>query len=119
MDVNASSMKMKFPEFEDQPDARIELCIEEAQRNVDDTWLPGDQKLGLMYLAAHYLMVSISRAASGTGQQIASERIGEISITYAQTKQPSPDMSSDLTTTPYGTRFLELAHLNFPPVAII
>lgn len=119
MTVSVISMKLKFPEFADETDAAIGFALEEASRNVDDSWLPKDQDLGLMYLAAHYLMVSISRRESGSGQQVASERMGEMSITYKTADQPKAAESSDLTTTPYGTRFLELAHLNFPPVAII
>jgi Protein of unknown function (DUF4054) len=117
--LTAANIKIKFPEFAGTDDAQIEFAIEEAARNVDDTWLEKDKMLGWMYMTAHYLMVSISRAASGTGQQIQSERIGEISVTYATSQQPTIASPSDLTTTPYGTRFLELANLNFPPVLVI
>jgi hypothetical protein len=75
--------------------------------------------LAWMYMTAHYLQVSITRAATTTGQQIQSERIGEISISYATPQQPNMASPSDLTTTPYGTRYLELANLNFPPVLVI
>lgn len=119
MTVTTVSMKLKFPEFESETDASVGFALEEAARNVDSTWLPGDRDLGLMYLAAHYLTVSISRRESGTDQLVASERMGEMSITYAVPKLPDSASSSDLTTTPYGTRFLELAHLNHPPVMIV
>ena len=117
--VTVTAIKLKFPEFADIDDAAIEFAIEEAASNVDDTWIARDKNLAWMYMAAHYLMVSISRAASGTGQQIQSERIGEISVTYAPTPQPTMASPSDLTTTPYGTRYLELANLNHPPVMVI
>lgn len=117
--VTATAIKNKFHEFGSEADTHIEFAIEEASLNVDDTWLEGDRRLAVMYLTAHYLKVAISRAASDTGQQIASERIGEISISYHPTPQPTMVNQSDLTTTPYGTRFLELAKFNFPGVLVV
>jgi hypothetical protein len=119
MSVTSTSLKLKFPEFKDEDPATIEFAIEEASRNVDDTWSVKDVDLGVYYYAAHLLMVSISRRESASGQQVASERFGEMSITYKTPEQPTQANPSDLTTTIYGARFLELATLNFPAVAII
>jgi len=116
----AVNFKMKFPEFANIPDASVEFAIEEACRWVDDTWLVNDQTLAILYLAAHMLMVSIMRAQSATGQVISSERMGEISVTYLATQLPTQSrFSSDLLTTLYGTRYLEMAHVNIPAIAII
>jgi len=109
---------LKFPEFADQEDQTIEFAIEEATRNVDDTWLPKDQTLAIMYYAAHILEIVISRAESGTGQLIRSETIGRMSITYA-TPDQNPKSFDDLTSTVYGTRFRDLVIKNFPAVAVI
>jgi hypothetical protein len=115
-----NNLKAKFPEFADESDASVEFAIEEAQLNVDDTWIDTlNSTLGLYYLSAHYLMVSRSRAESASGQMVRSENFGPMSVTYATPNQPTAASSSDLTTTPYGTRFLELVHLNFPPVAVV
>src|SRR5260370_21291759 len=103
MTVNAVSMRLKFTEFNDPvgvPDAEIEFAIEEAGRYVDNTWLPKDKDLGQMYLAAHYLMVWISRQESASGQQVKSEVIGRMSITYATPVQATDLSIDDLTTTP-------------------
>jgi len=115
--VTVVAMRGKFPEFSSVPDSTIEFALEEAARNVDDSWLAGDQALGLMYLAAHYIMVAVSRGDSG--QQVKSETIGRMSITYATPQQPTPAEESDLTTSPYGVRFLELTKLNFPPIMVV
>lgn len=116
---SAINIKMKFPEFADLADGTIEFAIEEASRGVDDTWLTKDQTLGVMYLTAHYLMVSISRAESASGQQVRSETIGRMSITYETPAQPTNADASDLTTTPYGTRYLDLLRLNQPPIMVV
>lgn len=115
----STAMKLKFPEFASTPDATVEFAIADASRHVDDTWLVGDQTAAVMWLAAHYLMVTISRTESGSGQMISSERWGEMSITYKTPEMPTALSYSDYTTTPYGTRYRELLALNQPAVAII
>jgi hypothetical protein len=116
---SALNIKMKFPEFQAQDDATIEFAIEEAQRSVDDSWIAADQTLAIMYLAGHYLMVSIQRAESAEGEVVQSERIGPLSITYKIPEQASAASASDLTTTAYGTRFRELLVRSNPAVAIV
>jgi hypothetical protein len=115
----AINLKMKFPEFQGIADAQVEFAIEEASLFVDDSWLPDTQTLGILYLAAHYLMVEIMRAQSATGQVITSERMGEMSVTYAGMQPFTEATSSDWMTTLYGMRFREFAHINNPPIAII
>ncbi len=115
----AQNLKLKFPEFGALDDATVEFAIEEAARNVDDSWLANDATLALLYLAAHYLMVSQMRAVASTGQVVQSERMGEMSVTYAGFPQPTATDAMDLRTTLYGIRYLELAHINFPPIAVI
>lgn len=119
MTPTATSIKLRFPEFSDIPDMTVEFAIEEASRHVDDTWLPEDKPLALSYLAAHYIMVAKSRQESDSGQMISAETIGRISIRYATPEQPKAASPSDLTTTPYGARYLELATLNNPPIATV
>jgi len=118
MTVTTVSMRLKFPELSGETDAAVQNSIDEASRNVDDTWFPGDQDLALLYLAAHYLMISMQRRESGTGQQVSAERIGEMSWTYVSPDKPNPE-DLDISSTSYGRRYLELARLNFFPVAVI
>lgn len=115
--VSATTLKLRFPEFADELDATVEFAIEDAARGIDATRWGNDAKLALSYLAGHFLMVAISRRESGTGQTMSSERIGEISMTYKDPVKPID--ASDLTSTPYGARYLDLAKFNFPAIAII
>ena len=118
--IDATSVKIRFPEFRHQDDARVQFAIEEASLIMDaTTWMLDYYVLAFSYLAAHYLMVAIQREQSGTNQQITSERIGsDFSVTYAQPAQPDPSDRSDYNTTDYGIRFVNLMRLNFPAVAI-
>jgi len=115
----ATNLKAVFPEFADQPDAAVEFAIEQASRNVDDSWLEKDRTLALLFLSAHYLMVGIQRSQSATGQIVTGERMGEMSVNYGSIPGPGPNAMSDLDATLYGIRFKELANINFPSVAVI
>jgi hypothetical protein len=123
MAITANNVRMKFSEFADTtavPDAMIEMAIEEANLGVDNSWLASNVNLGLLYLTAHYLMVTISRAESATGQQVQSESYGsELKITYKVKDDVPPTDATLLDTTPYGIRYLELVGMNQPAVAII
>ncbi len=114
----ALSIKLKFPEFGSIADGTVEFAIEEAGLSISSGWVSeADQTMAHMYLTAHHLMVTVSRAQSGTGQRIKSESMDGMSITYDTDATP-PDLG-DYTTTPYGSRYLDLASLNFPAVAVI
>lgn len=113
----AASMKLKFPEFAAQNDATIEFAIEEAMLGVDASWMPQYITLALMYLAAHHMMVTISRAESATGQRLKSESMDGMSKMYdTDTVRPDP---ADYTTTTYGARYLEMLGDNKPGVMLI
>lgn len=113
----ALNIKLKFPEFASVADATIEFAIEEAALEVDDTWIPKQATLAVMYLAGHHLMVSVSRSESGSGQRIKSESMDGMSITY-DTDTTIPD-SGDYDTTSYGKRYLELLGGNVAGVLLI
>lgn len=117
MAVTAVSFKTFFPEYAGESDAFVEFRIAEAMRKVDDSWLPADVDLATLYLAAHYVTVSVQQRESGTGQVVTSERFGPMSISYGSAQQPGS--YSDLSSTTYGERFLELVTLNFPAVAVV
>jgi hypothetical protein len=106
--ISAHTLKMRFPEFVNVASTWIEFAIEEASLWVDATW-GIYEALGMYYLSAHFLTMAISRAASGTGQQIASESFpGVVAITYATAPTLSDDAVEDLSQTYYGVRFKAL-----------
>jgi hypothetical protein len=116
----ATSIKMKFPEFAGLADGVVEFAIEESMLSFGDAteWTSeADRSIAVMYLVGHHLMVTISRAQSGTGQRIKSESMGGMSITYAD-DGVKPDLG-DYTTTSYGSRYLDLATINVPAIGII
>ena len=123
--ISATTIKLRFPAFIRTPDSQIEFAIEEAalsvDRNVFTISPTSDWYItAFCYLAAHYLMVQIQRMASGTGQVIQSMNVGgEISYTFAPIEQPTRAEFSDLATTAFGARFLEICALVQPAVAVV
>lgn len=117
--INSITFKNRFHRFINVPDSRIEFAIEEAALSVDWTW-GVYQVVGMLYMTAHILMVEIMRAASGTGQEIASESFaGVLSVTYKPTAEPSEADMEDLSTTYYGQRVRDIMMRAFPAVAIV
>jgi hypothetical protein len=115
----ATSLKLKFPEFNSVADGVVEFAIEEAQLEVDDSWIDdAHSSLGILYLAAHHLMVTLARGESGTGLLVKSESFAGMSVSYDTEQQSKPD-PGDYTSTPYGSRFLELVAKNQPPIMLI
>ena len=98
---SAINFKMRFPAFADASDAVIEFAIEEACRHVDDSWMSGDQVLGISYMAAH-LIVMAEQAADNDGRETISEHIGPLSETYATGGVPKEVLEK----TTYGQQFL-------------
>ena len=111
-------VKTRFPEFADVDDAQVEFAIEEAMLAVGSNWSSG-YNIAALYLTAHYIAsaVAASNSSSGASGEIASESFGRISISYAQSTSAS---ATDLTTSSYGERYLELRAKNFagPKVVI-
>lgn len=119
MTVTVPTIRFKFPEFHELADEQVGLAIQEAQLVIDSSWPAKYQDLATAYYTAHLLMVSLARAESGTGQIIKSESIGPMSVTYdTQAKASALDVS-ELDTTPYGARVLELMEMLFPTGIVI
>lgn len=127
---SATNIKFKFPEFITVDDSSVEFAVEEAvvacgsmtnSAGDSGTWIDeANQTLAIMYYAAHLLMISIQRAQSAAGQVVSSERVGELSVTYAVPQMPqASDSAIDFTMTPYGVKFLGLVRSNFPAVLTV
>lgn len=113
---NVISFKTQFPEFESVDDTTVQIALEECAQYIDASW--GDQQIpATMFLAAHFLSVS-SQGAEAGGQLITSERIGQISVSYAAAAATGQG-GSMLTNTVYGRQFYYLLRINSGGIAIV
>lgn len=119
----ATSIKLRFAEFQDVGDEVVEFAIEDARADFGDgsNWA-ANADLALVYLCAHYVSARKAAAASGgTGASgaIVSESIGRLSTTYAQSQSKVEPVADDKESTSYGRRYLDLVQSNFSGAMII
>lgn len=116
--VNLVAFKSMFPQMQSADDATLQTALDEASLFVDDTWTDTDIAFATFALAAHFVSVGETVAATG-GQTVTSERIGQISVSYAATAAGTTTGGyPSLSTTPYGLLFLNLMQRNSAGIAI-
>ena len=116
--INVVAFKSMFPGMAEFDDAILQTALDEAGLFVDETWAEADVVGGTFYLAAHFLYVAETTSGTG-GQVVSSERIGQISISYAATGTSGasadyPGLSGSV----YGQMFLALMRRNSAGIAI-
>jgi uncharacterized protein DUF4054 len=120
--LNVIAFKSFFAELANVDDAVLQTAIDEAELFVDDTlWAAQDVTTATFFLAAHFVSVGQSISSTG-GQMVTSERIGQISVSYAALSSSSSAKSGgypSLSSTPYGLLFLSLMRRNSPGIAIV
>jgi hypothetical protein len=128
--VSVEDFLARFPEFEEASEERITLALTEAEAYVSDDWTVEHLPMALMLLAAHFLysestlLFSIKGNLSGqaTAGPIVSKSVGPVSTSYANMLSILANQKtggSDLENSPYGSRFLQLVRMNFPPVLVV
>jgi hypothetical protein len=115
---NAATFKARHPRFAALADATVDLLIAEAARTVTTDWAEEDYADGIMYLAAHLIvmegLLDPTGTALGVGNQIKKTKAGEVEVEFATDAAPSGNGNvRDLySRTSYGKRYLELAARN-------
>ena len=109
MSITAADFKIRFPEFDAEVDARIELFIADSVIIINEVYWDTKYSLGLYYLTAHYIALA-NKSAAGSSQSvgaIASKAVEGVSVSYAK---HIPDNQSDAyyASTSYGQRYLAL-----------
>jgi hypothetical protein len=113
--LNVVALKSMFPSLATADDAALQTALDEAALFVDDTWAVQDITAATFYLAGHFIVAA--QSTSG-GLLVTSERIGQISTSYA-TAMAAAGAYPSLQTTSYGQMFLALMRRNSPGIAIV
>lgn len=100
-----SDFQTRFPEFEDEDEAVVTAALTEAALFVGQNWLSQAMyTAGILFLAAHYLQTGAGGYDTGGLKSVS---LGSISVTYADASSVA-----SLSTTSYGSRYLDLASAN-------
>lgn len=107
--VTTSTFKIRFPEFESQDNARVQLFLDDAATQVSKTKFGTSYDLAIFYLIAHYLSLSEKSAngSSGNVGAVASKSVEGVSVSYNQATA-NTQCESYYITTSYGQRYLEI-----------
>lgn len=126
----AADLKARYPEFTGVADALVNAIIAEVNPMVDEGWEVGDQKPGVLALAAHTLSREGYPARAGAGggsfdptnRPIINRKVGDVSVTYGRTDGGADEAASggyNYKSTVYGQTFLRLLRLNAPAVGLV
>ncbi|MGA4552373.1 DUF4054 domain-containing protein [Methylorubrum aminovorans] len=104
----AEDLKKRFPAFSAVGADPVAGALQEAERQVDDTWPADDRVTGVLLYAAHVL--TLDGLGTSTEAQLAGFRrlkIGSLELESATAAASAS--SSPLLQTGYGRRFADLA----------
>lgn len=113
--ATAADLKARYTDFDEVADAHVTAALEDAAREVDDSWLEDDRDRAQILLACHYLIVEAAFDDDKPGQRryISSEKIGDAQINYYIPWQRYAKLGAeDLDDTTFGKRFLHLLRQN-------
>jgi len=107
----AAEFKTRHPRFASVGDAITGAYLTEAATQVGTAWADADGPAGIMYLAAHLMIMEGALAptdvAPGIGNQIKKVKAGEVETEFAVS-----GVASGYGATSYGQRYLDLAARN-------
>lgn len=122
IEVSASDLFTRYPEFSDVDSSLADIFISEAMILVDETWDDRDQKPAILALAAHYLFLEgypkrlnneNSFDPANSGRTIQSRKVGDVELRFdAASGSNSTGSRSTLQSSIYGKKFYELQRRN-------
>lgn len=107
----AATFKARHPRFAAVADATVDGYLSDAAGTVGASWDDADGPAGIMYLAAHLMVLegatAPTKAAPGMGNQVKKVKAGQVETEFA-TDGPSTGYDATI----YGQRYLDLARRN-------
>ncbi len=112
----AATFKARHPRFASVTDGTVDLYLAEAGNQVGTEWADTDGPAGIMYLAAHMMIMegalAPTKVSLGVGNQIKKVKAGEVETEFATDAKPdgiSGKLWATYGRTIYGQRYLDLA----------
>jgi len=111
--VTPATFKARYPEFDSESDARIQIFINDAMLEVSESRWGDLYDRGLSALAAHLLVIANKNtAAAGSGSalsgKVASRTVGSVSVSFNNAASNGSTEDFYLSTS-YGAEYWRLA----------
>lgn len=123
---SGAEIQERFPALASLDDAYVHaVAYETGEEIAAGAWIETDRTAAALNLAAHRLLASAASGTGGagvpTGAVVAARTVGDVRTEF---KYPGESRSvsisvSDLSSTEYGRRYLELLRRSFPPVLVV
>lgn len=123
---SVATFKARFPEFASVEDATVQVFMDEAIMEVNDTWIEEYRTPGVLHLTAH-LLASQGLGVSTPGDSGASvtggvkrRTVGDVTTEFnGISSGGGSGLVGTYSTTRYGQRYLEMKRINFPAVLAV
>jgi len=119
---SAVTFKARHPRFAALADGTVDLYLAEAATDVGECWSDADGPAGIMYLAAHLMVmegaIAPTEIALGVGNQLKKVKAGEVEAEFSTDAKPdgvSGQLWATYGRTTYGQRYIALAARNGGP----
>lgn len=103
MAVTPASLKIVYPEFAAEADARVQIFLDRASRNISETQWGQRADDATMDLACH-MLAQANLEGDAAPAAPASDSAGDVSTSYASVSEKGQD--SELSATSYGRSYL-------------
>lgn len=115
MASTSATFKVRFPEFADVDDARIQLFLDDAAALMGNRTFCGNYDVAQCYLAAHLLTVAEQQAAGDSGvlAPISKQEVDDVVIEQAVKPSGGGGGSGMFDSTSYGKMFLHYQKICF------
>jgi len=124
----AAELKAKLPRFAAVSDSRVTSAIDEAVDEIPLTWRESDYKPGVIYLAAHIMVidgvlddiggtsVTVGGTTYETAGALSGVKVGDVDVRFGTSGGGAGGGISrtGYASTVYGQRYLELLQRNTP-----
>jgi hypothetical protein len=129
-----AEFRARFPELATVPDSVASLALEEAGREVDDSWTERGYHLGALYFAAHLVALALRQGASSDsgggggaiGQAVRSVRYKDRAVQYYNLPGQSSGMGGgggavgdEIDSTIYGQLYKRQLKRNVPSILVL
>lgn len=119
-----TDFKLRFPQFGEISDARVNMALSEASLFVSTAWAEPDYAPGILFLAAHDLSLEppptatpTPGATTETAGALSDVSVGDVRVKFGSgsgATASTANAGKRLEATVYGRKYLELRNRNRP-----